>query len=110
MYRDLLKNENKQNLTNKAIELLSNKNECLQSMLYVSNNWLNSTKQNFSNPSQNRRSWLGQAACCYKENIPEYLVREAWMQMSEGNRVQANKIADQVILRWELITLIKLNG
>lgn len=110
MFRDLDHNESKTELINKAINILSNKDLCLKYMLLVTKNWNNSTFENLSNITQNRKAWLGQAACCYAEKIPEYLVREAWMQMKEENRIQANNIADKVIFRWELITLMKING
>lgn len=110
MFRDLIHNENKSELINKAINILSNKDLCLKYMLLVVKNWEHSTFENLSNITQNRRAWLGQAACCYAEKIPEYLVRESWMLIKEEDRIQANNIADKVILGWELKTLMKING
>jgi len=110
MFRDLTQNENKSELVGQAINILSNKQLCLKFMLLVVKNWTNSTYENLSNITQNRKAWLGQAACCYANKIPEYLVREAWMLMKEENRIQANNIADKVIFGWELKTLMKING
>ena len=42
------------------------------------NDWIIASKVNLSNCQQNRRAWLGAAACCYNLGSPEFITRLAW--------------------------------
>lgn len=72
--------------------------ECMQ---FVSHNWGKSAEHNLTNYSRNRQAWLGQAACCFLDGAPEYLVKQAWGRLSPQKQVDANKVADEVIEEWE---------
>lgn len=72
--------------------------ECMQ---FVSHNWGRSAEHNLTNHHRNRQAWLGQAACCFIDGAPEYLVKEAWNRLSEGQREEANAVANEVIAEWE---------
>lgn len=95
MYRDI---ENKQYYINKAIECLRNPYEA---MLKVTKEWRYSSKENLSDLTSNRKSWLGQAACCYQFKVPEHITREAWGLLTKEERINANRIAQIVINKWE---------
>lgn len=89
----------------KEIELVELATQCLlnpkEPMLKVINQWSESTKVNLTNLSSNRKSWLGQAACCLEYGVPETLTRAAWNNLTEEQRNNANEIAKQVIEQWE---------
>ncbi len=95
MYRDI---ENKQYYIHKAIECLRNPYEA---MLKVTKEWRYSSKENLSDLTSNRKSWLGQAACCYQFKVPEHITREAWGLLTKEERINANRIAQIVINKWE---------
>lgn len=72
-----------------------------EGMKFVSHNWKYAAEHNLTNTSRNRRAWLGQAACCFYHGAPEYLVKQAWWNLSDEQRNQANAVADEVIQDWE---------
>jgi len=77
-----------------AIEVLINP---LEAMTRVVNEWPIATKQNLTDVKSNRRSWLGQAACCIEYGVPESVTRSAWFKLTEEQRSNANQIAEQII-------------
>lgn len=85
----------------RAAEILGNPKECEEAMNKVINEWKKSTEYNLSNIGVNRKAWLGQAACSCYANIHEDETREAWGIMTEEQRVKANKIAQNIINRWQ---------
>lgn len=95
MYRDV---KDKQKYIQLAIENLRNPYE---SMLNVIKNWKYASKENLSDLSSNRKSWLGQASCCYAFKVPEHCTREAWGLLTKEERINANKIAEIIIKKWE---------
>lgn len=95
MYRDV---KDKQYYLNKAIECLRNPYE---PMIKVTNEWRYSSRENLSDLTSNRKSWLGQAACCYQFRVPEHITRMAWGKLTKEERINANKIAQKVIKKWE---------
>ena len=95
--------ENKNGRTervHKAVKILGTPNICRQAMQKVINEWKISTEYNLSNAEVNRKAWLGQAACCCYAGIHEDETREAWGIMTELQRVEANKIAAELINAW----------
>jgi hypothetical protein len=55
-----------------------------------------------SDYTQNRRSWLGQAACHVSAHATAIATRAAWGQLTDDDRAAANACADRVIASWEL--------
>jgi hypothetical protein len=51
--------------------------------------------------AEHRRSWVGQATCCYVEGSTETATRAAWALMTDAQRDAANDAASRVIVRWE---------
>jgi len=49
----------------------------------------------------NRRSWVGQASCCFAHGVPEIATRAAWKSLTERERDSANDVADEVICEYE---------
>ena len=64
-------------------------------------NWEVSSGINMTNISQNRRAWLGAAACCFVHSTPEYITRVAWSMLNKVDQDKANAIADLVISEYE---------
>jgi hypothetical protein len=70
-------------------------------MIQVIQKWKYSCEHNLSNLTQNRRAWIGHAACAIAHQIPEDIVREAWSHLTEEQQYLANKEADRAIEAWE---------
>jgi hypothetical protein len=84
-----------------SIKLLSDPKEFYSICKKIMHEWKISTDINLSNKNQNRRAWLGAAACMYKCNDPEYLTRIAWGLLNKDVQIKANNIADQIIKEYE---------
>lgn len=63
--------------------------------------WTIASNVNLTNLNQNRRAWLGAAACCYLYQVPEVLTRIAWNLLSKEEQDLANSIADKIIKEFE---------
>lgn len=72
-----------------------------RAMLRVTQEWPNTCMHNLTNPSLNKRAFIGHAACALEINCPEYIVRQAWWKLTEEQRVLADKQADNAINLWE---------
>lgn len=84
----------------KAQFLLSNPDKLRENMQRVTDEWTHETEHVLSDMSINHRAWLGQSACNIYGGIREDETREAWGYLSEQQRKEANKVADQVDRRW----------
>ena len=70
-------------------------------MMKVADSWKYSCEHNLSFLGQNRRAWIGHAACAYALHLPEDIVREAWSNLTEEQQRLANNEADNAIKYWE---------
>lgn len=70
-------------------------------MRRVVRDWKYSCEHNLTNTTQNRRAWIGHAACALAANCPEDIVRQAWGFLSDQQQIDANKQADEAIKIWE---------
>jgi hypothetical protein len=70
-------------------------------MMRVANEWTNSCEHNLSNTTQNRRAWIGHAACALAIGCPEDITRKAWGFLSQDQQDKANDKADSAIKHWE---------
>ena len=85
-----------------AARLLSDSTECYAAMSGVVREWENAAEHNLTDMGQNRRAWLGQAACCWALGLPSFVTRQAWNTLMAGaDQDDANAIADTVIAEWE---------
>ena len=73
-----------------------------KAMVEVSDKWKYSMINFLTNKSVNRKAHIGHCAVFYKLQIPEYITRKAWKQLTEKQRILANLEADKAIKRWEL--------
>lgn len=83
-----------------AQALLSDPGRLKEAMRHVAFSWPCAAEHNLSDPSRNHQAWLGQAACCYAERVPESVTRQAWWLLSEDTRREANAVADLVFSEW----------
>lgn len=83
-----------------AAHILGTPGICRKAMEKVVSEWLIATEYNLSNAEINRKAWLGQAACSCYAGIHEDETREAWGIMTEAQRVEANRIAANIIENW----------
>lgn len=84
-----------------AIEFTGDHKKYGEAMIRVIHEWPISCEHNLSDTSQNRRAWIGHAACAIQIKCPEDIVREAWHHLSDAQRIDANKAADNAIKIWE---------
>lgn len=85
----------------KAAEILGTPDICREAMEMVIAEWEIATEYNLTNLEINRKAWLGQAACCCYAGIHEDETREAWGIMTEAQRIEANRIAAEIIKEWQ---------
>lgn len=84
-----------------AIQLLKNPESFYKVCHELIIQWPVASKVNLTNLGQNRRAWLGAAACCYKYSTPEYLTRIAWSLLNKEHQDNANSAADKVIFEFQ---------
>lgn len=70
-------------------------------MMKVVKEWERSCEHNLSNKTQNRKSWIGHAACAMANGCPEHIVREAWSHLTKVEQTSANEMAQYAINYWE---------
>ena len=83
-----------------AARILGTPDICRKAMEKVVAEWKVATEYNLSNAEINRKAWLGQAACSCYAGIHEDETREAWGILTPDQRVEANRIAAEIIKRW----------
>lgn len=84
-----------------AINILSDPAEFYNVLQKVLSEWPTASAVNLTNRGQNRRAWLGAAACMYRHKTPEYLTRIAWNLLNKDIQDAANRTADKVIMEYE---------
>ena len=100
MWRKLEKSQEPE-FVSKAIEFTGNHILYGQYMMKVIVEYPKSCEQFLTNPSINRQAWIGHAAANIAIQCPEYLTRIAWKELTEEQRILANKQADIAIEAWE---------
>lgn len=99
MWRELGRLE-RERLLPGVVEFTGNADLYGAAMLRVIQEWPISCEHNLTDTGQNRRAWVGHAACCLETGSPEYLTREAWGHLTQDQMDRANARADQAIRRW----------
>jgi hypothetical protein len=72
-----------------------------QAMGEVILSWPRTMVNSLTNVSINRCAFLGHCAVCYKLQIPEYITRIAWKELTNEQRFLADKEAEKHIKRYE---------
>lgn len=85
----------------RARDLLADPGRLKDSMGAVVDSWPNATSHQLTNLEQNRRAWIGQAACRLAVKATAVATRAAWWQLTDPQRDAANAAADSIIREWE---------
>lgn len=85
---------------NLAIEFTGDWVKYGHAMRIVVFKWHRTMLNSLTNPSMNKRAFVGHCATQYAINCPEYITRAAWRELTEKQRVEANKQADYAIKLW----------
>lgn len=85
----------------KAIDVLCNNDIFYNACLQLIKDWPISSQVNLTNINQNRRAWLGAAACSYLHKVPEFITRIAWSLINLEHQEKANLIAEKIIKQYE---------
>ena len=93
--------KDKDSYFNVAVEFTGNHELYGQNMRRVIKEWPVSCEHNLTNITQNRKAWIGHAACALAFGCPEDIVRKAWSFLSEDQQAKANNQADMAIEEWE---------
>lgn len=91
-----------------CFNLMNDTKEFSRSMSDVVKLWNLTMLNHLSNKSLNRKAFVGQCACYYKHQIPEYIARQVWKSLTKEKSILANNEAIKHIKRWEY--KIKLNN
>ena len=62
--------------------------------------WPKTMLNSLTNPSINKRAFLGHCAVCYKTGICESTTRAAWRLLTDQQRKDADKVAQETINEW----------
>jgi len=93
--------DNRKAYLKKAIEFTGDHKKYGRFMLKVVEKWKKSCEHNLSNKTQNRKAWIGHAACALALGCPEDITREAWRYLSKEQQDKANREAEKAIEYWE---------
>jgi hypothetical protein len=69
-------------------------------MKEVITEWPKTMLNSLTNPSVNKRAFLGHCAVQFKIGIPEYIVRMAWKKLTDQQRHDADKVAQETVDNW----------
>ena len=93
--------ENKKLWVERAIDFTSDYKKYGRFMMRVVSEWPVSCENALTDYSLNRRAWVGHAAVALAIGCPEYIVREAWGNLTDEQQLLANKEASRAIQAWE---------
>jgi hypothetical protein len=85
--------------TEESARLLSDQSLFAATAAEMLEHWPVTAEHNLTAPGK-RRSWVGQASCCYLIGATEEQVREAWWLLTAEERDAANSVADDVVSGW----------
>jgi len=90
--------------TDKHIEMSANLLSCQRSfglaLELLSVKWPVSLKVHLTNPSINKKAYLGRAACCVELGVNELTVQLAWRTLDSETQKQANITAQNFIKQY----------
>lgn len=100
-FYEIISGNEKEEKIKKVIELFSDKELTEEFMNRVINEWKYSCEHNLTNYSMNRIAYIGQAACCIYDKVPNLTTMYAWKFLDENIRLRSDKIASKTIKIWE---------
>jgi hypothetical protein len=94
------KSENESEQLKQAIEFTGDCVKYGEAMKEVVKAWPRTMLNSLTNSGINKRAFLGHCAVCYKLNIPEYITRIAWKELTDQQRYDADKVAQKTVEDW----------
>lgn len=76
----------------------------------VATAWPRTMLNSLTNPSINKRAFLGHCAVSYVINIPEHVTRAAWKFLTDKQRIDADAVAQKTIDTWKENYLLTLKS
>lgn len=83
-----------------AIEFTGDHIKYGNAMKEVIEAWPRTMLNSLTNISINKRAFLGHCAVCYKLGICESTTRAAWKELTDQQRYDADKVAQETINNW----------
>jgi hypothetical protein len=100
MWKPVSSEDRQLSMIAKAVALLRSPERFCEALKRVLDEWPISCLAEFTSPG-NHLAWMGQAACCLVDGVPESLTRRAWWKLAEKERETANQIARDAHLYWK---------
>lgn len=100
MWRSLPK-EDEEDMLKKAIDFTGDYKRYGEAMNKVIWEWENSMLHFLSNPSINKKAYIGHCATQHAINCPEYITRQAWKFLTDEQRFLADKEAWECYLKFK---------
>lgn len=94
------KPESRDQMLSDAVEFTGDHKAYGAAMRRVIKEWPYSCEHNLTNTTQNRKAWIGHAACALEKGFCEDVVRSAWSLLSDEQRTEANREAAEAIEEW----------
>jgi len=89
-----------------SVDLLRDPDRLHAAMMDAATAWPIAAEHNLTDTGSNRRSWLGQAACCINHGATQGATCSAWWELNDAQRDAANAAADRVITWYELEVIL----
>jgi len=83
-----------------AAALLADTSKLESAMIKVTQEFPNSTHHHLTATNENRKAWMGQAACFLAAGAADDATKSAWWTLTDDQRKAANDVADRVIGKW----------
>lgn len=100
-FYDIISGNEKEEKIKKVIELFNDKELTEKYMNRVICEWKYSCEHNLTNYSMNRIAYIGQAACCIYNKVPNTVTMYSWKFLDYSIRERSDKIANKTIKIWE---------
>lgn len=84
-----------------AEQVMANPDQFRHAMRRALAEWPRSASVALGNPSMNHKAWIGHAGCYLSTGSPEETTRLAWHNLDEGEQLEANQAAADVIGEWK---------
>ena len=90
----------RQHLIDAAEQVMANPDQFRDAMRRALTDWPRSAAVALTNPSLNHKAWIGHAGCYLATGSPEETTRLAWHNLDDGEQLEANQAAADVIAQW----------
>lgn len=100
-FYDNCSGEEKEQKIQSVLTMFNSEKLTREFMFKVVNEWKFSCEQNLTNESMNHIAYIGQAACCMYDRIPNTVTMEAWSLLTKDVQKRSDMIALEAIGYWK---------